>query len=164
MKKAIISVLVITLVIICSLGVFADFYQHRSDRTHRDWPDMNSDARYIIHRTSTIVSSAQQMANIGHQYYQLAQAVGHQQKSIELYKNGLYRDAIFHSLRARNIAFQIIDDNLERLHQDFSPDRTEMFYNHNIPRDEELDRRLNRNQMYKDEDTSRMKFELDLKL
>ena len=102
------------------------------------------------------------MANIGRQYFQLAQAVGHQQRSIECYKDGLFLDAIFHSLRARRIAFQIMDDNMTRLHQDFSPDRVEMFYNHDSPRDEELDRRLDRKQMYKDEDAGRMKFELDL--
>ena len=110
-----------------------------------------------------IVSCAQQMSNIGHQYFQLAQAVGHQQKSLELYRNGMFRDAIFHSLRARNIAFQIINNNMTRIHQDFAQDRTEMFYNDG-PRDEELDRRLDRNRMYNDEDAGGMKLELDLKL
>ena len=54
MKKPIIVILLITFVAICSFGVFAEtmFYPHRPDRPVRhDWPDLDRDARYIIHRT-----------------------------------------------------------------------------------------------------------------
>ena len=53
MKKVLISVLLIILVIICSLGVFADhpFDHPWRDGFHHDRAAMDRDARYIIHRT-----------------------------------------------------------------------------------------------------------------
>jgi hypothetical protein len=166
MKKSLIGALLILLIVSCSVAGFAygfDRYGPGGPFDHRR-PRFGEDARYIIHRTASIVVCAQQMARIGHLYFQLSQAIAHQQKSLELYRNGFYREASFHSLRARNIAFRIINVNARRIQDDFSPDRIEQPYHHEWPGDDELDRRLDRNRMNQDEDAGHMDFELDLRL
>jgi hypothetical protein len=167
MKKWLIGLILATLLITCSLGILAaplvrDHQFGPPDHRGPQGREIRADAEYIIHRTAVTLDSAQQIANIGHQYFQLGLATAHQQKALEFYRNGLFRDANFHSLRARNIAIRVIRDNLEKLQQDFSPDPMEQRYNQDSPREDELDRRLDRRNMNRDDDIIHLRLNLDL--
>ncbi len=97
------------------------------------------DARFVIHRTALVLDDAQTAARRHRRYNGLGMAVAHQRRAQDLYRQGLYRDAIFHSLRARNIAFEVIQNNRERIRPEFRRDTLEDRYYHDSPRDNDLD-------------------------
>ena len=93
--------------------------RERERRERESWErerreKVKDDARYIIHRTADVIYVAQRSANHRQYYKGLGQAVAHQQKARRLYLSGFYQDAIFHSLRARKIALEVIHGNKER--------------------------------------------------
>ena len=117
------------------------------------------DARYIICRSAMALTDVQSIPGIK---YGLAQAIAHQQKARELYMNHNYRDAIFHSLRARIIAFQIIEKHKEKLRPELFLEEMERHYNKDRPEDFELDGRLDRRRVGKDEEAVYIRIELDI--
>jgi hypothetical protein len=123
---------------------------------------IREDARQIIHRTAMVLVEAQQAVQRKHNFFGLARSFAHQQKAQELYRDGSYRDAIFHSLRARELAIQVIRENRGRLRPEFNRDEMEQRYSRDIPRDEELDRRLDKSKVGRDEDTVHLHFNFDI--
>jgi hypothetical protein len=175
LKKWLVGLIVLVLLASCSYSIYAaPSFGHNRDRDREHGPGpgpgpvpapqnkIRDDARYIIHRTAAVIDDAQQAAERRHRYMGLAQAVGNQQQARRLYMNGNYRDAIFHSLRARDIALQIIRDNGRRPRPDYFRDNMEERYAHDSPRGDDLDRRLDRQKMGKDDDAIHIRINLDL--
>lgn len=100
------------------------------------------DARHIIGRTAAIISNAQQVATQGQNYGGLGLAVSHQLLAVDLYAHGDNRQAIFHSLRARVLASQVITQNKNNLLKEALFDRIEEKYTQSMPSGPELDQRL----------------------
>ncbi len=118
-----------------------------------------NDARYIIHRTADAIFVAQRSTGRGNYYKGLAQAVAHQQKARRLYMAGFYRDAIYHSLRARRIAIMVIQGNREKWSGSW--DVREDRYRHDSPHDNDLDIKLNLIKIG-DKEAVRISIDLDL--
>jgi hypothetical protein len=169
LKKWLVGLIVLVLLASCSYSIYAaPRFGHGRDRDHGYGPGpgpqnhIRDDARYIIHRTAAVIDDAQQAAERRHRYMGLAQAVANQQQARRLYMNGNYRDAIFHSLRARDIALQIIRNNGRRPRPEYFRDNMEERYVHDSPRGDDLDRRLDRQRMGKDDDAIHIRINLDL--
>ncbi len=118
-----------------------------------------NDARYIIHRTADVIFVAQRSTGRRHYYKGMAQAVSHQQKARQLYMAGFYQEAIFHSLRAREIAIVIIQGNKEKWSGSW--DYREERYRRSGPRGNELDVKLNFIKIG-DKEAVRISIDLDL--
>ena len=166
MKKWLIGLTLVVLMVICSMSIYAkhDKFDGRPGKSydrHGHYQERD-DAGYIIHRTATVVFTAQQAAQHGHHYYGFAQVIAHQQKARELYWAGSYREAIYHSLRARDLAFQIIEGNREKPRREFYRDEMEERYRHSSPRDEELDLKIDKKKVAKDDEVVRLHFDLDI--
>jgi hypothetical protein len=150
MKKMWVGFILVALLVTCSVSIYAkhDKFEGehnkfegehgKSDKAHGNYQERD-DAGYIIHRSATVVFSAQRAAEHGHHYYCLGPAVAHQQKARELYLNGSYREAIYHSLRARDLAFQVMEGNKEKPRHEYYRDEMEDRYNRSAPRSNELD-------------------------
>jgi hypothetical protein len=169
LKKWLVGLLVLVLLASCAYSVYAaPRFGHERDRDRGHGPgpgpqnQIRDDARFIIHRTAAVIDDAQQAAERRHRFMGLAQAIGNQQEARRLYMNGNYRDAIFHSLRARDIALQIIRDNGRRARPEYFRDNMEERYAHDSPRGDDLDRRLDRQKMGKDDDAIHIRINLDL--
>ena len=123
---------------------------------------LKEDARYILQRTAQILMEAQQAAMRRHFRSGLGLAMAHQQKARELYWQGFYREAIFHSLRARNVALQISNGYRERWgwHNPWEP--REDNYRRLAPADAVLDNRLDKFAIHGDDDAVFFHFDLDL--
>jgi hypothetical protein len=121
-----------------------------------------NDARYIIHRTATVIFEAQRAVERGHQFLGMARAIAAQQRARDLYLKGNYRDSIFHSLRARKLAIQIIRGNRGKIRPEFFPDKLESRYEHEGPGDDQLDRQMDQRRMGRDDDAARIRIELDI--
>ncbi len=149
MKKWSIGFLIGVLLITGSMSVLArphrPFYGG-NDRPHYGGPPpvyrVREDARYIIHRTAQVIYDAQHAAEFGHRYDGLRLAIGHQQRARQLYDDALYQEAIYHSLRARDLAVQVIQANRERPRREYFWDATERRYAESAPRKDKLDIKL----------------------
>ena len=165
MKKWITGLLLVVLVFSCTLNVFAEYGSHkgRPDKFHdRRENRERDDARYILHRSAMLVFDAQKAAERGRRYFGLARAIGNQDRARDLYLKGIYRDAIYHSLRARDLAIQVIRANQGVLRKEFFRDAREDGYARNAPRGEDLDIKLDRVKFGKDDAIVHLKFELDI--
>jgi hypothetical protein len=179
MKRLFIGLLLVAFMVSCSFSIYAAPGKFNDGHgKSNDGPDkfndghgkfnggprhqMQEDARQIIHRTAMVLLEAQRAVKYKHFYFGLARSFAHQQKAQELYKAGSYQDAIFHSLRARELAIQVIRENRGRLRPEFYRDEMEQRYARGIPRDEELDRRLDRSKVGKDDDVIHLHFDFDL--
>lgn len=178
MKKAMISLIIGTLVTTSSIGVLAapgghskpgpwpqkPGYEEKHGPYHKndqqDWK-LKSDAGYVLERTAKTMREAQMVSRRGRRYSGLALAIAHQQRAQELYANGSYREAIFFSLRARDLAFQIISNNHGRPQPGFGRDDREGCYNDG-PSGAELDARLDRHKMGRDKDAVHLNIEFHL--
>lgn len=118
-----------------------------------------NDAGYIIHRTADVIYVAQRSTRRRQYYNGLSQAVAHQQKARQLYMRGFYRDAIFHSLRARRIAISVIQGNKEKWSGSW--EAREDRYRHESPRDNDLDVKLSLIKIG-DKEAVRISIDLDL--
>lgn len=166
MKKLWIGLMLAVMVVGFSVGIYAKpgkghdkpgkYYYGESRNQSRN------DARYIINRTSRVLSDAQRAADRRHRYFGLGRAVAHQQKARDLYRYGSYRDAIFHSLRARDLAFQVIEQNRERPHREFYRDDMEERYGRSAPRDRDLDVQLDVTKIGKDDAMVHLRLDFDL--
>lgn len=137
-------------------GPYPGKWDHPSPSYLRD------DARYILQRTARRLMEAQQMAMRRNFRSGLGLAMAHQQKARELYWQGFYREAIFHSLRARNMALQIISGNRERWLRNYSWEPREENYRRLAPVDADLDNRLNKIYIHSDDDAVYFHFDIDL--
>lgn len=177
MKKTIVGLMVGTLITTSSIGVLAapggwkkpgpwpqkpGYEEHGAYHKH-DWQDwkLKSDAGYVLERTSRVMRDAQMISRRGHRYSGFALAVAHQQRARELYANGSYREAIFFSLRARDLAFQIISNNHGKLGPEFRRDDREECY-HDGPDGSELDARLDLHNVGRDKDAVHLSIEFHL--
>lgn len=175
MKKWLIGLTIVALVVSCTLSIYAapgrfGRNDDRRDGRHNDGPrrqheryeHVQEDARYIINRTTSVLFEAQRAVIRGHRSMGLAHAFAAQSKARELYIQRQYREAIFHSLRARDLAFRIIRDNRRRVKPEFFPDRIEEFYAHDRPGDEELDRHHDRRNFRSDDDAVHFNIEFNI--
>lgn len=137
---------------------------HPAPPPHRDREreKLREDARAIIQRTTVVLREAQQTAK-RHRYTRgLAKAVAHQERARELYWRGDYKDAIFHSLRARDLAFQIIRGNRQSYRKEYDWNDMERRYRHDCPKDDDLDVRIEwRSRNDKEMLTIKLIFDLD---
>jgi regulator of extracellular matrix RemA (YlzA/DUF370 family) len=117
------------------------------------------DASYIISRTAVVLTDVQRIP--GHKAG-LAQAVAHQQKARELFMNQAFREGIYHSLRARKLAFQIIQKNGEKLRPEFFLEAKERSYSNDSPKGAELDHRLEQSKIISDEEAAYIRIEPDI--
>lgn len=130
--------------------------QERRERLRRE---QQEDARYIIHRTADVIYVAQRSTSRRHYYKGMSKAIAHQQKAQRLYRAGAYQEAIFHSLRARRIAIEIIQGNREKWNGSW--DTREDKYRKIAPRDADLDVRLDLIKIG-DKEAVRISIDLDL--
>ena len=166
-KKWVIGLVATVLLVGVSVGVYAKHGRFDYDGPGRSYNapgriKERNDSGYIIHRTAETIFMAQQAADHGHRYLGLGAAVAHQQKARELYLSGAYRDAIYHSLRARDIAFQVIVANRERPRREYYRDEMEDRYNHEAPQNKELDIQVDTVKVGKDDALVHLHFGLDI--
>ncbi|HYH03757.1 MAG TPA: hypothetical protein VEC37_11680 [Bacillota bacterium] len=122
MKKLI----VLGLVLACSLSAVAtahghegrDFDRDRRDhrppvREHRDSRERMR-ARDVLRETNNVLERAQRSSDRGGYRNGLGRAFAHQEEARDLYRYGRYERSISHSLRAREIAEDIIRANRDR--------------------------------------------------
>ena len=178
MKKWYVWFLLVALISACSLAAYAAPGQKGHDQNGPDQkghdgfkqgPDqhdkdsnrqLRADSRSVIQRTAPVLIDAQQIARRHHFRSGLAQAVAHQQMARDLYARGSYQNAIFHSLRAREIAIQIIQRNRGPIRRDYSRDQIEDDYYHRAPPAHDLDRSIIR--IEKDDDALQIKIDINL--
>lgn len=165
MRKLVIGCLFVVLTVTGSISIYAapGRFHERYGKFHerRDYHEREN-CRYIIHRTAMTVFAAQRATQNSHRYGSFAQAITHQQKARELYFQGSYREAIFHSLRAREIAIRIIGENRGQIRREYFRDEMEERYTRDIPRDEELDRRLDKVNIGSDDEAVHLHFDIDI--
>lgn len=155
MKKWFVWCLFVALISACSLVAYAGpgkndygknnhggFKQGPNQHDKDNNRQLQADSRSVIQRTATILIDAQRIAERRHYKSGFAQAVAHQQMARDLYTHGSYQDAIFHSLRAREIAIQIIQRNKGSIKQEYSRDQMEEGYFHKAPPAQDLDRTI----------------------
>ena len=130
--------------------------QERRERLRRE---QQEDARYIIRRTADVIFVAQRSTGRRHYYKGMSKAIAHQQKAQRLYRSGAYQEAIFHSLRARKIAIEIIQRNREKWNGSW--DTREEKYRRISPRDADLDVKLDLIKIG-DQEAVRISIDLDL--
>ena len=165
MKKWFVGFMLVALIVTCSVSIYAAPGKfHEGPGKSHAVPDhqIRGDAQYVIHRTATVFLDAQRAVDHRHYSFGLARAVAYQQKARELYLAGSYQDAIFFSLRARDLAFQIIEGNREKPRREFYRDEMEERYRHSSPRDEELDLKIDKKKVAKDDEVVRLHFDLDI--
>ena len=144
MTKWCIGLLILALVGLCSLGVYAAYDSHQNGPGHENGPGhqngpnnnygpsnhepntgIRADCRSIMQRTAVVLRDAQEKTERKHFRSGLGRAVAHQEKAQKLRRDGKFLDAIFHSLRARKIAFQVIRGNGQQINWDYWWNRME---------------------------------------
>ena len=177
MRKWLIGTTMLALLSTCTFGPFVALGNNNNNHNNHDRYKQGPEHKYnnpgpknrsqqeaqsVLRRTATVLQDAQQAANRRHYSSGLGRAVAHQRYARELYWNGNYQDAIFHSLRARRMAIQVIEGNRESVRWGFTWDNTEQGYYHQSPRDEELDRRIHQGRDYHDNDVLHIFLDIDL--
>ncbi|MGE5550979.1 MAG: hypothetical protein ACM3ZC_10690 [Bacteroidota bacterium] len=119
-------------------------------------------ARHVIRRTAAVVMAAQKAARRGGKYFGLARTVGHQLYARKQYARGSYLDAIYHSLRARTLAVQVIKLNGAALVREAALDRTEKNYAAKMPAEKDLDQKLEGEDLGTDENAAGILVETEL--
>lgn len=102
-------------------------------------------ARRILRRTQAVTLFAQRQARLGGKYLGLGLAVGHQRYAFFLWNRSRYGPAIYHSLRARVLAVEVIKRNRNSSGTAFQEaifDAAENRYYRESPSAEALDRAL----------------------
>ena len=147
MRKWVIGLMLLVFLVTGSVGIYAKHYRFEGG-PHRQYygpparpvqPAERRDAAYIIHRTANTISNAQFAADHGHQYDGLRMSIAHQRRARDLYWGGAYREAIYHSLRARDLAFHVIAINRERPHREYYFDDMEEHYAQSAPSNNKMD-------------------------
>ena len=138
-------------------------HRRRERDRHEDRQRMKErdDARYVINRTATVIFRAQRSARTGHYYRGFARIIAHQNKARDLFRAGLYQEAIFHSLRARRLAMEVIRGNRDNW-SGYTRDDREDSYRRTAPRDNDLDLRIDWNKVGKDDAVVNIQFHLNV--
>ena len=123
---------------------------------------IREDARHTIHRTVTVLFEAKRVAERRHRYFGMARAIAYQRKAKELYMADMYRNAIFYSLRARELTIKFIRENRGRVRPEFSRDEMEERYARESPGDNELDVGLDIRNLGSDDEAVRLHFDIDI--
>lgn len=146
--KRIIILLVLTVILVLNSAPMSAHFN----------PEKNQ-ARHVIQRTAAVLVAAQKAAAREEKYFGLARAVTHQMHARELYRQGFYADAIYHSLRGRELAALVIRENRGEFVRESVLDRMELKYKNSSPSDDQLDVKI---QYLKITDDSAMKIKIDL--
>lgn len=98
--------------------------RHRSyDRDRDSFNDASfadrARARQILRRTGEILQRAQRAADRGGYYQGLGKAVAHHRRSRRLFRADFYPEAVFHSMSARRIAFEVLKNNRAMSREDW---------------------------------------------
>lgn len=101
-----------------------------------------SDTGNIINRSAAIITTAQRFAAEGKKYDGLGLSLGHQLYARQLYEQGEYSNAGFHSLQARSLAAHVIALNKSSIINEALYNRNEEKLVRSSPSGQELDRRL----------------------
>ncbi len=117
-------------------------------------------ARQVYRRTAEVLVAAQDSTRRRHRYEGLSQAIRHQRIAKDYYYTRNYQLSINHSLRARELAYDVIERNNRRYHRP-SFDRIEMRYWRNA-RQADLDSKAGRGHNDDDEVSVKLKINLDL--
>ena len=96
----------------------------------------------VINRSAAIIRTAQRFAVEGQKYDGLGLSLGHQLYARQLYGQGDYPSAGFHSLRARGLAARVITMNKSSIINEALYNRNEERLVRSSPSESELDRRL----------------------
>lgn len=96
----------------------------------------------VINRSAAIIRTAQRFAVEGQKYNGLGLSLGHQLYARQLYGQGDYTNAGFHSLRARELAARVIALNKSSLINEALYNRNEERLVRSSPSGQELDRKL----------------------
>ncbi len=106
-------------------------------------PALRNRSRKFIKRTSTVIMAAKKDLQQGKIYTgDFARAVAHQRYARKLFMNGFYQKAIYHSHRARMLAFAVIRSNKGVVNREWELDKDESRLPANQPGDRELDQEL----------------------
>jgi len=116
-------------------------------------------ARQVYRRTATILVEAQDAARMGHRYQGLNRAISHQRLAKDYYYTRNFEMSINHSLRAREIAFDVINNNSHRRSRRPDFDSVELRYRNNM-RSNDLDTKVSDDG--DEEDSLKVKINLDL--
>jgi hypothetical protein len=130
-------------------------------REEQRYAQEREDARYVINRTASVISRAQRSARNGHYYQGFSRAVAHQHKARELFQARRHREAIFHSLRARELAMHVIRGNRENW-PGYAWDDREQRYGHMAPSDRDLDIQVDWSKVGNDDAAVRIRFNLNV--
>ncbi len=105
---------------------------------------LRDDAREVLQRTSRVLRAAQDAASRSRRYDRrgLGQAFGQQRYAQDEYRKRDYRDAIYHSLRARELAMEILRRNRGRMDRGWDFDDRERRYRRDAPSDRDLDTKI----------------------
>lgn len=173
MKKTIISLAMASLMTVSAWGVSAA-PSHQKQGPPKNYglgfkqthsgpgrSQFRSDAKYVIERTARVLNQAQRSAKRGRYHSGLGRAVSHQQRARELYAKRDYREAIYFSLRSRELAIEIIERNRGKVRPDFRMDKREQRYKGG-PGGRNLDAKLDPKKMRKDKDALKITIELNL--
>lgn len=76
-------------------------------------------ARQILRQTAEILQRAQRAAERGGQFQSLGKAVAHHRRSRRLFRADFYPEAVFHSKRARKLAFDVLQNNRAMSREDW---------------------------------------------
>ncbi|NLY76183.1 MAG: hypothetical protein GX075_12945 [Firmicutes bacterium] len=108
-----------------------------------DAPQLSkAEAASVINRSAAIIRTAQRFAVEGEKYHGLGLSLGHQLYARQLYFEGDYPNAGFHSLRARELAGRVISLNKSSIINEALFNRNEERLIRSSPSGTELDRRL----------------------
>jgi hypothetical protein len=100
-------------------------------------------AARFLNRTSVVLLAAQKQLQAGKIYTgDLARAVAHQRFARKLFFTRRFIQAIYHSRRARMLAFNVIRINRGVLQKDYDFNAQEAEYSKSAPSDKELDQQV----------------------
>lgn len=124
--------------------------------------DNRGKARHVYSRTAAVIRVAQRFAASSHVNYGLGLAITHHRYSEKLFRQDQNDEAIFHSLRARNLAASVIKQNKSEILQEALYDQTEASYAQRSPSDDDLDRRIRGEKLLSDRAAENTEFGSDL--
>jgi hypothetical protein len=101
---------------------------------------IKEDARKFLNHTNDAIMKAKGAVEVGQVYTgDVVKAVHHQKYARDLFKQGEYNKAIFHSYRARQLAFAAIRANKAKVTDDLQVNANEKPLLKDIPNDKNLD-------------------------
>lgn len=101
---------------------------------------IKQDARNFINHTNNVIMKAKGAVEVGQVYTgDVVKAVHHQKYAREMFKQGKFNSAIFHSFRARQLAIAAIKANKAKVTDDMQVTPSEKPLLKDVPNDKNLD-------------------------